>query len=376
MAVNENVEKSDKFVRLLGIRPIQYRQFGIYTIRMLNSGCIPRGNSIFEEIEKPSPINTIYKTKRGFPNKNHYEIKPYFYNYADFMISRLPQAGDPMGFKRSLRFKLRLVDPSDRSKTIMQGSLGFADLGILSDSDLGIWQELLGDLTHTVQERGAVTSIHDSIDNQVPRQVETIVSRMESVFGDNIQNAMVREIIEECAPPNDGRDEYMIAEDVFDSLEYLGATIQPITTNKYVEHDKGYTVGKKGRLHPMPQAVWKYTIYFDFVSSVPYTRYRELDMFCTQMNGKPTTLYYVYPGNAKGAQHIYTTLAPYIAVDTRDMATILEYHWRKMAENEGTILPAGGAGAPSPRYERRSSNNKNKTRRKNRDGRNNYDNRK
>jgi hypothetical protein len=369
MAVNENLEGSDRFVSLLGIRPIQYRQFGIYTIRMLNSGCIPRGDSIFEQVGKPSAVNTIYKTRRGFPNKNHYEIKPFFYNYADFMISRLAQAGDPMGFKRSLRFKVRLVDPTNRSKTIMQGSLGFADLGILSDDDLGIWEGILGDLKHEVKERVPVTSTADPIDNQVPRQVETIVSRMERGFGRDIHNAMVREIIEECAPPNNGRDEYMIGEDVFRSLTYLGATIQPITTNNYVEHDKGYTVGKKGKLHPMPQPVWRYTIYFDFVSSVEYTRHRELDTICTLMGGKPVTLYYVYPGNVKGAQHLYTTLPPYIAVDTRNTAKLLEYHWRTMVENEREGLPAGGAGAPNARRSAsKTRNTKNGTRRKNNNG--------
>ena len=350
----DDVNTRDSSAKLLGLRPIRRRTFGIYSIRMLNEGCIPNAERMFDMVET-TPVNTIYKTRPGFP-KTHYTIKPYFYDFADFMISRMPQRGDPLGFKRSIRFKVRLVNPVGKP---VQGSLSFADLGIHSPKDLDIWERILGDFTHTKHTLEPMRNASEA-NNQVPNQISEIANRMSIVFKDNIKHAMTREVIEECAPPNDGRSEYLIAEDVYASLRLKRAYIEPLQNKHYIEHDGGYIVRTDRNGTKSLQRVpfeWKYNIYFDFISRVPYTKQRELDTVCANINGHKTLLHYIYPGNTPGALQRYSTLQPYLAVDTRDDARLLERHWELMARNNNSSSNNNSA-STSSNTRKRSRNGK------------------
>jgi hypothetical protein len=315
---------------------------------------------MFDMVET-TPVNTIYKTRPGFP-KTHYTIKPYFYDFADFMISRTLQRGDPLGFKRSIRFKVRLIDSSGTPfNPPVQGSLSFADLGIYSDKDLDRWEPILSDFTHEKKMLSPIRKLSDGPDNQVPKQISEIAIRMSIVFKDNIKHAMTREVIEECAPPNDGRSEYLIAEDVYRSLELNRVYIEPLANKHYIEHDGCYRVitSRNGRksLYSVPFE-WKYNIYFDFISRVPYTKQRELDTVCANINGYKTLLHYIYPGNTPGALQRYSTLPPYLAVDTRDDARLLERHWELMARNNNSSSNNNSASTSSHTRKRSLRNGK------------------
>ena len=60
----DDVNTRDSSAKLLGLRPIRRRTFGIYSIRMLNEGCIPNAERMFDMVET-TPVNTIYKTATG-----------------------------------------------------------------------------------------------------------------------------------------------------------------------------------------------------------------------------------------------------------------------------------------------------------------------
>lgn len=254
----------DELLSYFGIPDVRYQPFETYyTIRKLNDGCLETGDKLFRAIFKRLHVNDIQfreDAKKRVMKIDHYNLKGYFYNTADFGISYTPDADRKGDVKTSIKFRVALEGVK------IGGSLNYEDLGLHNDKDVEKF----------VKEFDGLQGIRP-----VEEAIRFISQRIIDKKGQGLYRAMAREIQEEGTPDK------AVAKTIgtiVRSLEFVG-----------FELDR--------------RESWQTVVDFKFRSSEKYVKAREMDEFCCKMGDKGVVdIYFIYGG---GSGRTYTTQLPY-----------------------------------------------------------------
>ena len=246
---------------------VRYQPFEkYYTIRMLLDGCLQVGDRLFTNIVNTYRLKDIkVNTGSKLITIDHYNIKGYFYDTADFGISYTPPAdmSRPEKSKQSIKFRVSL------NGTKIGGSLNYNDLGLTTDVQVIAFSKLFDGLAD-------ITPINDAS--------KWFVNKLMETHRGNIYRAMAREIQEECTP--NGTIALLI-DQIASTLTYDGFLLEQRET-------------------------WQTIIHINFTSIQSYIQVREMDEFCCVYKGRLTKIYYIYGESGKSRGPRYTSALPFI----------------------------------------------------------------
>lgn len=246
---------------------VRYQPFEkYYTIRMLIGGCLPTGDKLFTNILNTYRLKDIKVNADGkLIEIDHYHIKGYFYDTADFGISYTPPAdmSRPEKSKQSIKFRVSL------NGTKVGGSLNYNDLGLTTDAQVIAFSKLFDGLAN-------ITPVNDAS--------TWFANKLMKTHEDNIYRAMAREIQEECTP---NRANALSIDEIVPTLTYDGVLLEQRET-------------------------WQTMVNLNFTSSKSYKKVREMDEFCCEYKGRPTKIYYIYGEGDKSRGARYTSALPFI----------------------------------------------------------------
>lgn len=255
----------EELLSYFGIPDVRYQPFETYyTIRKLNNGCLEEGDKLFKAIFKRLHLNdiTFREAARDRPMKiDHYNLKGYFYNTADFGISYSPDDERKGDTKTSIKFRVSLRGVN------IGGSLNYEDLELESDKDVEAF----------VKEFGGLSGVRP-----LEESIRFISQRIIDMKSQQLYSAMAREIQEEATPDR------TVAKKISEIVKGLRLV--------------GFRLDKR--------AAWQTVVNFEFESGEKYVKAREMDEFCCKM-GKMgiKSVYFIY---GSGAGRVYMTQIPYI----------------------------------------------------------------
>lgn len=228
------------------------------SIRKLDQSIFPDGERIFQK--KDNQYNLInIRLGRSKQKFQHYHIKNYYYASADFSIQF---------YDKILSFGVEL--DSDK----IGGTLTYRDLDLISDVAVESFCGTFAEATKAATETEKITHI-----------IQQLLTR----YGNQIENALSREIIEECTPDD----------------------AEPITIGKL--HYKRIIVETNGQ---------KISIKFVYHSDDGgLKKVREMDIFPMIFEGIETNAYYVY-GTGK-EDHVYLMKKPYRDINIHTISTTI-----------------------------------------------------
>jgi hypothetical protein len=274
-------KNEDDAVKYLGIQQYNYVDYNKMRMRKFKENMFSKGECLLRYMGRKWVRNTdgrrnvdLYKPIHKIGNKdfNHYIIKNYFYNTADFSITYMPDENTYIKYSFKVKFKKNI-----------QGSLSFSDMDIKNEKDTITFFETLDK-----DEEESITNYNGSPDELAKR----IGKKMIHVFKDKLKKALIRELKEECSPS--GGNELILNPDDFVNIMY--------TTEKSNEGGK-----------------LSYKIYFvinfpdsksENAKQMGIEKQREMDSIDILYNGKPMHMLYIYGGKYNITPY-YTTSFPY-----------------------------------------------------------------
>ena len=218
---------------------------------------LPEAERLFK---KESNQYILNKTNIGRETLQHYHLKNLFFDSADLSIAYTNESG-----KLIINFGVE-VESEDSTKRI-KGCLSYTDLGLITRASVGAF----------VSKFSEINKI-----NGTNNKIIYIINTLSTIFKSEIENAMRREIIEECTP--DGERALHVG-----PLEFI---------RTYVEKNNK-----------------RLNVRYVFRGCKAWTKVREMDIFPMNYNGEDVNAYYIYGTGIRSKDHKYYIEAPYSEVE-------------------------------------------------------------
>ena len=269
-AFNSEYASKDELISSLSIQTPNSVHFAdsSFSIRIFSDEVtsLPEAERLFK---KEGDQYILAKTNIGRETLQHYHLKNLFFDSADLSIAYTNESG-----KLIINFGVE-VESEDSTKRI-KGCLSYADLGLITRASVGAF---VGKFSEINKITGA------------NNKLIYIINTLSSVFKSEIENAMRREIVEECTP--DGERALHVG-----PLEFI---------RTYVEKNNK-----------------RLNVRYVFRGCKSWTKVREMDIFPMKYEGEDVNAYYIYGTGTRSKDQKYYVEAPYSEIDEEIVDPLLK----------------------------------------------------